>query len=129
MVTINIQKKDLYLFGAILVFLIGTGAVIAIGSNNYQVQGHDFSELQKCSIEGQILKMSGGNWVCASDQGGGMSGYMCVAYCFHNCENGYAENVGIFRSGNDKTGTYPAGTYSSCGHDWCRDVVACTPLS
>jgi hypothetical protein len=68
---INIRSKDLYLVGAIFIFLIGTGVVIAIGSNNYQVQGHDFSELQKCTA-GKVLKSdSSGNWVCGDDTGGG----------------------------------------------------------
>jgi len=68
MVNINlqIQKKDLWLLSAIMIFLIGVGYVVAIGSGNYQVQGHDFSELQKCS-EGKILKIASGVWGCSDD--------------------------------------------------------------
>ena len=66
MVLINIQKKDLYLIGAIFVFILGAGIVIAIGSNNYQIHGHDYNELQKCG-DGQILKIVGGNWACQND--------------------------------------------------------------
>ena len=45
MVTINIQKKDLFLISAIAVFLIGAGIVIAYGGNNPSVMGHSFSEI------------------------------------------------------------------------------------
>ena len=62
MVTVNIQKKDLYLFGAILVFIMGAGIVIAAGSTP-ELNGHTFSEIQKCG-DGQMLKMVGGNWAC-----------------------------------------------------------------
>jgi hypothetical protein len=71
MVTININKKDLYIVGAIIIFFMGSGIVIAIGSNNYQVEGHDFNEIQKCG-EGQILKISGGNWVCGNEANTGL---------------------------------------------------------
>ncbi len=54
------------MLSAIVVFLVGVGFVIAIGSGNYQIQGHDFSELQKCSAN-QILKAdANGNWACAN---------------------------------------------------------------
>ncbi len=67
-ININIKKKDLWLLSAIMVFLIGVGYVVAIGSNNYQVQGHDFSELQKCAAN-QVLKAdASGNWQCGSSQ-------------------------------------------------------------
>jgi hypothetical protein len=72
---IKIEKRDLWLVSAIVVFLVGTAYVIAIGSNNYQVQGHDFSELQKCA-SGKVLKSdASGNWVCGDDNtGAGGSG-------------------------------------------------------
>jgi hypothetical protein len=45
MVTINIQKKDLFLISAIAVFLIGAGIVIATGSSPV-INGHDASEVK-----------------------------------------------------------------------------------
>lgn len=43
--TIKIHRKDLYLFIAIFVFLIGTGAIIAYGGNNSATLGHSASEV------------------------------------------------------------------------------------
>ena len=47
MVTINIQKKDLFLLTAIFVFLVGTGFILAYDhpSNDPTVVGHSASEL------------------------------------------------------------------------------------
>jgi len=50
---VNFKKKDLWLLSAIIVFLVGVGYVIAIGSGNYMVQGHDASELTGvCKTDG-----------------------------------------------------------------------------
>ena len=46
MVIINIQKKDLWLLSAIVVFLVGVGFVIAIGSGDYTTHGHDIGEIE-----------------------------------------------------------------------------------
>ena len=46
MVTINIQKKDLWLLSAIMVFLVGVGYVIAFGSGDPTTMGHDSGEIQ-----------------------------------------------------------------------------------
>jgi hypothetical protein len=35
--------------------------------------GHPVSQLQKCQNEGDILKMIGGQWACAVDEGGGVA--------------------------------------------------------
>jgi len=50
---IKFKKKDLFLLSAITIFLIAIGFVIAIGSNDYQVHGHDAEE-----IEPQIFGVS-----------------------------------------------------------------------
>ncbi len=68
-INISIQKKDLWLLSAIMIFLIGVGYVVAIGEN-YQIHGHDSDEinLPACG-SGQILKYSGGIWSCQNDAG------------------------------------------------------------
>jgi hypothetical protein len=45
MVSINIQKKDLWLLSAIVVFFVGIGFVIAYGSGSPTTMGHDAGEL------------------------------------------------------------------------------------
>jgi hypothetical protein len=67
-ININIQKKDLFLISALVVFLIGTGIIIAYnpgGTTNPAIVGHSLNELQKCPA-GQILKSnsSTGEWNC-----------------------------------------------------------------
>ena len=82
MVTVrfNVQKKDLYLIGAIFVFLIGAGIVIATGSTP-DINGHSYSEIQKCPA-GQILKSdASGNWGCGTDNTGGSGTTGSCAYC------------------------------------------------
>ena len=49
-INLKIQKKDVWLLVAIMVFLVGVGYVIAYGSENPQVHGHDAGE-----IEGNIV--------------------------------------------------------------------------
>ncbi|MEK6935953.1 MAG: hypothetical protein AABW67_04130 [Nanoarchaeota archaeon] len=50
---VNFQKKDLWLFSAIVVFLVGVGFVIAFGGNNPAVMGHDAGELTGvCKTDG-----------------------------------------------------------------------------
>ncbi len=49
MVKINIQKKDLWLLSAVIVFLVGVGYVIAYtndGSGTPNIMGHSFDELE-----------------------------------------------------------------------------------
>src|SRR3989344_1803589 len=50
---VNFQKKDLWLLSAIIIFIVGVGYVIAWGSGNPQLQGHDASELTGvCKTDG-----------------------------------------------------------------------------
>lgn len=44
-ISIKIQKKDLWLIAAIMVFLIGVGYVVAWGSGNPSVMGHSIDEI------------------------------------------------------------------------------------
>ncbi len=46
MVNINIQKKDLWLLSAIMVFLVGVAVVVAYGSGQPTVHGHDAGEVE-----------------------------------------------------------------------------------
>jgi hypothetical protein len=46
----------------LIIFAVGISAFGTITN-----PGHAISEIQKCDSDGQILKMSGGNWVCGSD--------------------------------------------------------------
>jgi len=53
---------------------IGILAIVATGVYalvyNVPNPGHSVAELQKCDSDGQVLKMSGGNWVCGVDDTG-----------------------------------------------------------
>jgi len=46
MIQIKIQKKDVFLFSAIMVFLIGAGFVIAWNSNAPEIHGHTADEIE-----------------------------------------------------------------------------------
>jgi len=48
-VNINIQKKDLWLLSAIIVFLVGVGFVVAWDSNNPVLHGHTANEIEGIS--------------------------------------------------------------------------------
>lgn len=50
MIQINFEKKDFYLFAAVAVFLVATGFVIAYGSGNPQLHGHDAGEIEGVGI-------------------------------------------------------------------------------
>ena len=65
-INISIQKKDLWLLSAIMIFLIGVGYVIAWNSGNPAIMGHSYNELQTCA-EGKILKIVSGAWTCSDD--------------------------------------------------------------
>ena len=45
MVSINIQKRDLWFLSTIVVLLVGVGFVIAYGSGDSTVHGHDAGEI------------------------------------------------------------------------------------
>jgi len=65
MVTINIQKKDLWLISAVMVFLVGVGVVVAIGERA-STHGHPQSEidLPNCGEEGILRKNDNNVWAC-----------------------------------------------------------------
>ncbi|MBN2331449.1 MAG: hypothetical protein JXC85_06545 [Candidatus Aenigmarchaeota archaeon] len=67
---IEIEDRYLWLFLAVLIFLIGASYVMAIGEN-YLVHGHDQDEinLPACS-SGQVLKRVGSVWSCQNDNKG-----------------------------------------------------------
>jgi len=50
---VNFRKKDLWIVLAVGIFVIGIGYVVAWGSGNPQLQGHDASELTGvCKTDG-----------------------------------------------------------------------------
>lgn len=51
MINIQIKKKDLWLLSAIVVFLVGVAYVIAYGSGNPAVMGHDVGEVENAYIK------------------------------------------------------------------------------
>ena len=128
MVTVNIQRKDLYLIGAVFIFLIGAGIVIATGGTPQQLNGHSLDEVGlpvSCS-DGQVMKWvnADSKWECRDDNAGSPSGgIMCVSYCHMNPSIGYAEWVMLFKSpdATGRNGHFAPGTpeYSSTawGHD------------
>jgi hypothetical protein len=64
MVTINIQKKDLFLLSAIMIFLIAIGYVVAYNSGGpASTIGHDFLELEgvQAEITAGLLTCAGPN--------------------------------------------------------------------
>jgi len=67
MINIKIHKKDLWLLSAIVVFLVGVGYVVAWGSGNPNVHGHDTGEigLPACATGEAVIKTSSG-WGCGS---------------------------------------------------------------
>jgi hypothetical protein len=80
MVTINIQKKDLFLLSAIMIFLVAIGYVVAYNSGQpANVIGHDLGELEgvQAGITGSCPAGSSirvinpdGTVVCESDDAG-----------------------------------------------------------
>ena len=58
----NFSNKVLLI--SIVIVLIVSAGVYALGS--VPNPGHEILDLQTCDSDGQILEMSGGNWVCSS---------------------------------------------------------------
>lgn len=64
--TINLSNRWLYTLialGIVIIFSVGVYASFGNTPN----PGHPVSQLQTCSEDGKILKMSGGAWICAED--------------------------------------------------------------
>lgn len=80
MVMINIQKKDLFLVLAIVVFMTGVGIIIAYNPTGTggtpSIMGHSIDEISlPACTDGQILKKSGSNWVCSNEASADLSTY------------------------------------------------------
>ncbi len=73
-INLKIEKKDLWLLSAIIVFLLGVVYVVAYGGTQPIVMGHSINEIERCA-EGKILKVSGGLWVCSDDNAGAGGSY------------------------------------------------------
>ena len=93
---LKVEKKHLYLFSAIIIFLVGVGVVIGYGGNQPSVHGHDLGELNLTGFSG------GGGYYVPSDvkattatHNGNFGGYKlmndwiqtngCLGY--HVCDN------------------------------------------
>ncbi len=151
MVTINIQKKDLYLL-IILVVLVGSGIVVAYNSDypnnpiNPTVQGHTNDEigLPNCA-EGQVIKKGASGWECLTLSQTATSGWVdipCTIYA-SSCltgdapgkspeqickDNGYNYTTGACRF---DAGDYGIHTFSSIGtlisnnYSYARWAISC----
>ncbi len=53
---LKIRKKDFWLFSSIIVFLIGVGVVIAYGSGDPSLNGHDAGEIM-VNIDGSSISL------------------------------------------------------------------------
>ena len=60
----------MYFAAGLILLVVGINLAIAAYTGSSGV-GHDYSELQTCSSNGQVLKMSGGAWTCGSDDNSG----------------------------------------------------------
>ena len=89
MVNINIRfsNKTFYLLIGILAILAVSGIAYALNSGDHSVHGHTFNELPDCE-NGKVLKMSDGEWVCSSGDGGGS-----CAFC-ETCGGDYPTEKG-----------------------------------
>ena len=140
-INLKIQKKDLWLLSAIMIFLIGVGYVVAIGEN-YQIHGHDSDEinLPVCG-NGQILKYSGGIWSCQNDNLGtdtrcSTSG-TCTQVCIGtNCRTSWPVDTRCSTSGTCTQvciGTNCKNSWPILGCQWASRVYSsgarCNPTS
>jgi len=82
-ITINVSRKDIYLFSAIFIFLIGVGAIIAYGGNSPTIVGHSASEISGMIVGGCSVACDQGSSTfanCAGSWGSGVcstSGSAC----------------------------------------------------
>ena len=61
------MKRGRLIIISLIVLLTFIGVVVAVAPN----PGHSFSEIEKCSSNGQILKIVNGVWACSTDETGG----------------------------------------------------------
>jgi len=70
-IKININLSNRWLYTLILIgVLIAVGVGIYAATYSPSGAGHPYTEISTCSSDGQILKMSGGAWICGSDNTG-----------------------------------------------------------
>ncbi len=58
MINFSIEKKDLLILSAVLVFLIGAGFAIAYGTSNPAIMGHTAGEIEGMAIQGEGASMN-----------------------------------------------------------------------
>jgi len=93
MVTINIQKKDLYLVAAIFVFIVGVGFVIATNSGSSSINGHTADEVY---MPGALCGMT--SW---TQNGANSIGAYCMGTYdpFVSCPTGFTRTWTNFGGG------------------------------
>jgi len=72
-IIIKLEKRYVTLFLTAVALILLAGLVFAGFDPLVPNPGHPVSQLQKCQNEGDILKMIGGQWACAVDEGGGVA--------------------------------------------------------
>ncbi len=68
-IEVNIDKKYFFILLGVLIVIggiIGVYAVLGATPN----PGHPIADLQKCTVEGETLKIVGGVWTCATANSG-----------------------------------------------------------
>lgn len=73
-IRINIEKQHVVFLLAGFMLVLWAGLVWA-GFGAVPNPGHAVSELQTCDADGSILKMVGGQWGCAIDEGSGINSW------------------------------------------------------
>jgi len=117
MVTINIEKRHLYLISAIFVFLVGVGLVMSYNSGGpASVVGHDFDELEgvqkiisgSCSGQVMVGVDANGVVICEADDAGTIGSLSCEIVLGPFCPEGKTKvsGGGSCRS-NEVTASYP----------------------
>lgn len=83
-INIALSNKTFYLLVGITILMAAIGIVYAYGGNQPAVMGHSFSEIEMPNCEeGQVLKISNGEWSCGIDlQGSG--GGITLPSCSNN---------------------------------------------
>jgi hypothetical protein len=65
-IEVGIEKRHLIVFAAALI-IIGAGFVIAGLNTMIPDPGHNISQMQNCTNDGEILKMVNGEWNCVTE--------------------------------------------------------------
>ena len=126
MVTINIGRKEMVFFGAIILVFAVVGMAVAFGGTQPDVMGHSIGELagvQKaisgdCNNKVMVGVYSNGTVICETDDTGGGGLTSCSLSCNYACPRASCS------SGYSKTGVVKACNGWDDGSYCCR--VSCS---